>query len=563
MSLSTQEFKSLQAWNDRFDQEIGLVGETLASPGYHTRIPDGVRVHSTRTNLNYALLLLRAGGIENDVRGAIVIERVIALQDANPVSRTYGIWPWFIEEPLSEMAPPDWNWADFCGAALGQALVEHGQQLAPDLQDRMRAALGNAAWAIFRRNIGPDYTNIAVMGAGVCALAGELLTEPRLLDYGRRRLARFLEHTRFHGGFNEYNSPTYTLVALFELERILQLVRDPAMRADAEMLRCMTWEGIAEHFHPSTGQWAGPHSRAYMDRLEQGGVHYLSEMTGVAIKPHPNAGDFNEIHLVRSLACPQELRERFKNLHAPEVEIIRPFIRRPDGSVYVQGTTWLGQDVCLGSANIDSLWTQRRPLIAYWRTGDDPAVVLRMRFLKDGRDFASLYVVNAQKRQRVLSAVGVAERMGDFHLFLDSPVEGVFKASDLRLRYELSGVGVDAVEQEDTFELSAGDWRAVIHPAVGRFDGQAVRWRCGKADGQAWVDAVCYEGAERAFRLKECGDAILAAGLEVLGREENVTSKGPELRIAGSILEASWQDLRVELQMGLAPPPVDYSIYKG
>jgi hypothetical protein len=34
----------------------------------------------------------------------------------------YGIWPWLAEESLAEMAPPDWNWADFCGMRLALVL---------------------------------------------------------------------------------------------------------------------------------------------------------------------------------------------------------------------------------------------------------------------------------------------------------------------------------------------------------------------------------------------------------------------------------------------------------
>jgi hypothetical protein len=83
--------------------------------------------------------------------------------------------------------------------------------------------------------VGADYTNIAIMGGGVCAAAGEMLGEAGLLDYGRRRLQRMVEHTAYHGGFNEYNSPTYTMVALWETERTLHLVRDPAVREAASL----------------------------------------------------------------------------------------------------------------------------------------------------------------------------------------------------------------------------------------------------------------------------------------------------------------------------------------
>ncbi len=84
------------------------------------------------------------------------------------------------------------------------------------------------------------------MGAAVTLAAGEIIGDGLPVDYGRARLHHFREHTDYHGSFNEYNSPTYTLVALHELERILDPVRDPQARDDAQALRRITWEVIAD-----------------------------------------------------------------------------------------------------------------------------------------------------------------------------------------------------------------------------------------------------------------------------------------------------------------------------
>ena len=178
------------------------------------------------------------------------MRKVIGLQDTDPESKTYGIWSWLLEEPLSEMAPPDWNWADFCGAPIAQMLVDHLSVLDEELEGLMRESLHHAARSIVRRDVGPGYTNIAIMGAGVTAAAGEVLGEPDLLDYGRDRLRRIVEHHRYHGGFNEYNSPTYTTVALYECERVLHLVKDVESRTYAEELWHACWADIAEHYHP-------------------------------------------------------------------------------------------------------------------------------------------------------------------------------------------------------------------------------------------------------------------------------------------------------------------------
>ena len=277
----------LQVQEANYNPNLHMLGQTWNGPGYHTRIPNGAWVHPTRTALEYAQALLYSDEPSYHARAADVIARVLTLQDVDPTSTTYGIWPWLLEESLAEMAPPDWNWADFCGMRLALILADHAHRLPTAGVQAVRVSLGTRGWSIFRRNVRPGYTNIAIMGAGVTLAAGELLDEPRLRDYGHRRLRRVVEHSQHHGGFNEYNSPTYTVVVLHECENILHLAKDSAARDDAETLRLLAWETIAEHFHPATQQWSGPNSRAYTDRVPANLCEYLSAQIGVKIHPHP------------------------------------------------------------------------------------------------------------------------------------------------------------------------------------------------------------------------------------------------------------------------------------
>ena len=523
----------------RFSDEHAMLGVSWQGPDYYTRVPQGSWVHPTRESLDYALDLLRSGEKE---RAATVIQKVLALQDTDPTSETYGLWPWLLEEPLTEMAPPDWNWADFCGARLAQVLVEHPTDLPRDLIRNVRTGLGHAAASVFRRNVGPAYTNIAVMGAGVTLAVGELLGEPRFLDYGRRRLRNILEHTEHHGGFNEYNSPTYTIVTLSECERILQLVRDPSARADAESLRRMIWLSIAEHFHPGTQQWAGPHSRAYSDWLDAGITSFLSKRTGVEIRPHQGTRLRDRFEATTPLPCPPELVNCFRSLPREETELRSTFIRRIEEDASVRGTTWMSKDACLGSISRDILWEQRRPLLGYWRTEEDPAVVLRLRFLHDGRDFSSACARNVQSGPRVLTAVGLLIGAGDVHHRLDRPADGAFHAEDFRVRYEL--VGNDVAGRSlggGRFELSAGPYRAVVHTTPGRFGQNGLNWEMGCAEGRVCLDGVCYQGPRRRFAPAELGDVVILAGMELLRGDQPTAASGPEVRESGGgMMEATW-----------------------
>lgn len=467
---TTQAADPLQAFldqcADRYSEEQQMLGQEFRSPGYHTTVASGTWVHPVLPSLDYALGLLQRNSPGDGPRAQKIILRVIGLQDADPASRTYGIWPWLLEEPLEKMSPPDWNWADFCGARLAVMLANHGPSLSDALQQAMRTSLRHAALAIKKRDVGPGYTNIAIMGGGVCAAAGEILDEAELMEYGRQRLQRVAEHSAHHGGFNEYNSPTYTMVALAECERTLHLVRDEATRRAAESLRRVAWQTIADSYHPGTGQWAGPHARSYSDYLFPRTAAYLTEQTGTPIPVHPQA-DQNRVAALPvpwCLPCPDELRDRFRSLPSETCELQRTFVRGTTPERSTIGTSWLTADICLGSVNRGTFWTQCRPLIGSWKTERDPAVVLRLRFLHDGQDFASMGVVTAQAGGQSLAIAYPLRNRGDWHPSLDRPADGRFSAQDFRLRFELVGKGVtlERLDQQ-RWGLRAGRYQAVVH----------------------------------------------------------------------------------------------------
>lgn len=548
--------QQLAALEERYSAADGLLRETLHGPGYHTTIPNGTVVRSTLGNLNYALLLLAAGGAAHAQRAEAIIRKLLAVQDTDPDSATYGVWPWFFDEPLSSMAPPDRNWADFIGAGLAEGLVLHAGRLAPELAAAMREALGYAAWAILRRDVQPGYTNIAILGGAVTAVAGEVLQEPRLLAYGRRRLARVVEHTRHHGSFNEYNSPAYTMVILGACERVLALCRDQAAREHAMALLRVAWEIVADHYHPGTGEWAGPHSRAYSDRLEPYIAGRIARRTGVSI---PAAADpaiggrssrprFDTLPCV---PCPDELRQRFRALPAPELQVRRQFMRDdadPSGGAYA--TTWFVPDACLGSFSRSSFWTQTRGVLAYWKLATRPPAVLRLHFLHDGRDFASAALRTTQDHHRLLAIFGLVANQGDHHLTLDRPPQPVFRASDFRIRFALTAAegaaGGSGVGQEHApaLQLSAGDWQALIYTQQGSFDGTPIRWVHHRAEGQAFVDGICYEGPEREFDLRAIAIQA-AAALEIVPREAAPSMEPVRLLDRGATADASWAGLTV------------------
>jgi hypothetical protein len=536
--------RRLASMERRFDPVEGLLQQTLGGPGYHTTLPPGMTVRATRGNLSYAVLLLAEGSPERVQRAESIIRRVLALQDTDPLSPTCGIWPWYFEEPLSQMSPPDWNWADFLGATLAEALILYPDRISADLLAAMRRSLGHAAWAIQRRDVPPDYTNIAILGGGVTALAGELLNEPRLVDYARQRLARVIEHTRWHGSFSEYNSPNYALVVLDACELVLALCRDAGVREHTQELLRLTWEMIAEHYHPGTGEWAGPHSRCYGDRLNSRTAARIAARTGVPLTRTASAEPSYEPF--PPVLCPEEFRQRFRALPEPDFQIRRRFFRNDeDASRSLYATTWFTSDACLGTFSSGSFWTQSRPLLAYWKLASSRAAVLKCQFLHNGRDFASASLRTTQDKHRVLVLFGLISNQGSHHLSLDRPPEPIFRAADFRIRFALDAADAVATEAGDgRAALAAGDWQAIISTAPGSFGDYPIRWVSHREDGRVYFDGICYQGPERDFDFRTFAFRA-AAAVEILPRTATSTAQPPRLTDRGAAAEASWAGLSV------------------
>jgi hypothetical protein len=526
----------LEHFDAHYDPQAEMLEIPFHSPGYHSSVETGRPVHPTRESLIYAVALLERDKDGDARRAARIVEKVVSLQDTDDESPTWGVWPWLLEEPLEDMAAPDLNWADFCGVSLAHMLVKHSAKLPERLRGRMKQSLRLAAEEIRRRDVQPDYTNIAVLGGEVCAAAGEILDDDALLDYGRERLRSVVSHTKRHGGFSEYNSPPYTLVVIAECERTRELVEDADTRQAAEWLRRHAWKTAAESFHPGTSQWAGPHSRTSRDRIRNTTADFLSRRTGVTIPPHPTmqSGEPRGLEVVTPLKCPDDFLHHFADPPSEPYTLERTFIKGRTTAASAIGTTWFSPDACLGSVNRSTFWTQRKPLIGYWKTDEDPAVVFRLRFLHDGRDFASMAVQTVQHDNRAVSRLAFLPNRGVWHPTLDRPEDGLFRATDFRLRYELRGRGVTVTDLgTGSFELAAGDYRIVIHTRPATFAGEGVHWEPGREGDAVYLDGICYRGKERAFDLSK-ETISLSARIELLGPNDPLAT------------EAEWQQMEGE-----------------
>ncbi|MFC4138338.1 MULTISPECIES: hypothetical protein [unclassified Microbacterium] len=454
----------------------------------HTKIISG-EAHFVRSGMDYALALFEAGRTE---RGERVLNAVLRLQDADPTSATYGVWPYWAEEPLSEMSPPDWNWADFIGELIALVLYRHGRTLTHGTADAARIGLRRAAESIIRRNVDIDYTNVAAKGAFVLLAAGELLADEQLTEHARDHLGRL--HARLQEGrtFAEYNSPTYWHVVQQALTKIRQYVGDEQAAAQAAALERLAWEHFLARWHPATGRLSGPMARCYDTdiRLDKGelrpqGVRMIlqrvdpahwtiagsSDITPAIGRAHDAVVDYRipDDLLPRLSAAPDGMVvERFSQVHHLDEEfagVSAADVRERDAvTLPAVGTTWFDGPRTLGTIAHSDTWLQRRPLLGFWaEPGDDPLDLhtpmrsVTAEAIRDGHAFSAGVFGSAQRDGTVLWTFGLACPGGDEHIHLDGIRPGEARATTrLLVRFTITGVEETATVLVDGAPLAAG-----------------------------------------------------------------------------------------------------------
>ncbi len=502
-SERTQLHKAVAQAREDYDADQRMLRTPFASPGYHTT-HTGATVHETRQSLKFAVALLDTGFAQDLADAIDIFDKVISLQDQDPESDTYGIWPWFLEETIAEMDPPDWNWADFCGALLVEGRLTHASQLPPELLESMDAALYHASRSIQKRDVDLNYTNILVMGSFVTLMTGEILNDADLANYAKDRLKRFHAFTFEQGTFAEYNSPPYTNVTLNELRRLQRFVQDPELKTRVDELYELAWKEIALYYHPQSGQWAGPHSRCYQTLLTPQIEGNIQRALG---REDPDEVPMLEQHRL-SHTCPDKYRHYFdvdsSTAQAP-LTVTKVFSKGPPEIV---GTTYLHPKFTLGSVNYSDLFAQRRSLLAYWGQPEQ-ARALRLRFLHDGYDFTTMQFYSTQQEGELLAGIGFATDGGDRHPHFDRLTDGQFEASDLRLRFEVEGatqdqiktIDFDATQRSGVFKLDGIYFS--LQTIEANFGGHQGVLEVTSEEGRCVIDLVFYAGPRKAFSLGE------------------------------------------------------------
>lgn len=535
--------ENLKTMHPKYDPAKKMITKEINSWNYHTDTLSG-KFHEVRASFNYAVSLLDCGLKEYEQRAFDVMDKTIFLQDTDPQSPSCGVWPYYEEEPLAtKKSPIDYNWADFNAVSLLDIYMGHKDKLPKKLLAKVENALILAAKSVQKRNCGPGYTNIAIMGTYVTYVTSHLFNLTDMQEYASKRLKTFYDYTQEKGGFSEYNSPTYTIVAIDELNRMQRHIVEPGAKKMIDELYDKCWEMIARHYHRKSAQWVGPHSRSYSTLVATSYYGILKEASNgkIDLGYNPVRADVKTKHRI-----PEYLLAYFLTPKYPRTEI--DVFEKDEPQII--GTAYMTDNYAISSVSRSSMWNQRRPLTAYWGELNN-SHYLQVRLLHDFYDFSTASIFAQQRNNQVLAAINFGTNGGDKHISIDRLKDGKFKAEDLRLRFELGNCRSTEINlpntENDVFSVTAENCKIVIQLLEGKFGSCKGYWEKGNDNLNYWVDYVIYSGDEKDFDLNQIDQAVLTFALSLGNLSENLTIENANSKITNGILNASWMDLLVEV----------------
>lgn len=540
-----------------YDDKEGMLAKIRPknASGYHTSIFG--RIHGICETSDYAVEVLMHGNPRDYAKAMKGLQRVCQLQDVRQGSRTFGLWPYHMEESLENMKAPDYNWADFVGKGLIAVCAMCGDKLPVALRQQLHQAIRNAMECSIRRNVAADYTNISIMSSMTLISAGELLEDSRLFELGKQRLRKLIEYTRFNGEFSEYNSSAYVVTDLKDIARMLTFFRDEECRAMAEELNRVAWRMLASHYNTHIGQLTPPQMRAYRD-VDNGALAWIIWLgTGGKFGKEPQSlEEAGKIVTLEELCfppcCPAEYlslfeeAERFEintfykknniRTSGEDVTIIRE-LDSPDLTAYSYQTP----EYSMGAFGVSDCWNQRRNVMVIWDKEQPKS--FRLRCLHNGYDFCSGMVYAQQDKNRILGQLGLATDRGSYHYILDKDKGGAYDFEELVFRFELGGCceNVKISQNGNAFTVRDGDMMIRLTIDKWMFDDREGEIAL-SADGHA-VELIGYRGASKQIDLNRLGDTCGVFTLSV--REENAEPVITKSFSSGK-LESSWGELTVK-----------------
>ncbi len=530
-SLSAHEQEalhgSLACLEEIFDPKAGLI-EKYYDHVCHKIIYDGGKVYATTDSARYALLLtiIKKQAAYPLIKS--IIDKVIATQDTNPDSKTYGLYPYYQNYGFDKWLLPDYNWAVFIGNIFME-ILESEDFFEEALRDRINESLKLAAECIRRRNVHPEYTNIAIHSLPVLIYVGQKF-DKSYLDFARNSIRKLKETVKECGGFCEYLSSTYYGVNTEGLFAILNVSEDAEISQIAEELRDELLNDITAHYDPVRQQLAGPHARCYSTDI-------TSHHTGVSLLLHfalkdgfppYNQGNYQDRACVGFFV--NKVKERLPNSFIEAINSVKADGRKVSRTFDRAGTqihTYIGEKFSLGFVDKQSSWEQTNNLLAYWQDSNGKLAYISEKLRRNSEKSIGFYEKNksvlpmkealdkeffpwcsadfraAEKPDGSISVdYKIFENRGMRH-FVDK--EEAPSTSAVYTEFDLTASDAQCNRIKDgTIEIKSGDCTICLRlDSAQTIDGKEADIEIVKADDGILVRTYLYRGELRTFTWAE------------------------------------------------------------
>jgi len=333
-----------------------------------------VREKGTRGATYLAVGMLCRDGLADRDNAAAVIREILTHQWNDPGQRRHGVWP---RSPGSELL--DENWREFVGVGLILVLRHFEDRLPDDLVESIDTALSRAAEGAYRRNVSPNYTNIALMSAFLLDYVGWRHDNLSMRERGEEKAEAIFEAFEWHKTFQEYNSPTYYGVDLLGLALWRSEAPSERLRERGAAMEADLWRDIAQFYHADLRNLAGPCWRSYgMDM-----THYVA-LTGLLIAlavdendplPLPSIGaggkqfelNYTPLYCLLQPKVPAEAMIHLRKFQEPRA--LRRTVSGKSGDhdvrVVIEPTWMMG-----ATTGLHRRWEQHYPATLHWLAED-------------------------------------------------------------------------------------------------------------------------------------------------------------------------------------------------
>ncbi len=177
----------------------------------------------------------------------------------------YATWPDYIEDFDCDSGRLDRNNALFCGIIIIQILSDHRDKFTDSEINIILSTLDRIAYRTVIRNETIEWTNVAFMDICLTYIAGLHLDNHEYMNYAVDKLDLLYRYTQKRNGFQEFNSPVYSLVSLDTAGLMMIYMASHLENSSTRKIAYlydMIWRDIIVYYHCGMHVNVGPKSRS-------------------------------------------------------------------------------------------------------------------------------------------------------------------------------------------------------------------------------------------------------------------------------------------------------------